>query len=83
MVYFVIGGQHVYHCYGCRESLHAAKVLATKSAKRPDVADVPSIYRQDQIVYPGTVWQAYPRQNCLPIAEKVNGHWRDPHKSAL
>ena len=52
--YVVIGGQHRYHYYGVRESLHAAKMLATANVEYWDNWQgwhTPLIYRMEDCEY--------------------------------
>ena len=50
--YYVIGGQYNFHCYGGRDSIQAAKVLATKNEEYWDNWQGwrrPAIYAAEQV----------------------------------
>lgn len=50
--YVVIGGQYESYCYGSSESLHGAKILASKSLEYWDnwsAFHYPVIYRRDDV----------------------------------
>ena len=73
----VIGGQYNYICYGVRDSLHAAKMLATRSEEFHDNYAgfcVPEIWRIENTVM--TEAGRVPLYGCpADYAKGDNGRW--------
>lgn len=78
--YYVIGGQYAAYCYGGAATLHAAKLLATRSAEYWDNWQgwrTPAIYRAEDCE-PCTNFygdQIAPRPGAVPVAHKSGEKW--------
>lgn len=79
--YVVIGGQYGYFCYGSCESLHQAKILATKNQEYWDNWQgwhTPSIYKSDDCQTDGV--DIFPKPNRHPLLVKADGKWSKWHE---
>lgn len=74
--YIVIGGQYKDYCYGEFDSLHAAKMCATKNAEYWDNWQgwhTPKIYKfTDCYEYDGVYYVFY---DTPPYAQKIGNKW--------
>lgn len=78
--YAVIGGQYQAYFYGFAETLHAAKLLASKNEEYWDNWQgwhTPRIYKAEDVEEIENFYgHGYaPKPFCEPYAVKVNGKW--------
>lgn len=73
--YIVVGGQYTYNVYGSKDSLRAAKQLASKHEEywgNWQGWHTPNIYRAEDCTEEG-----YPEPWAYPVAVKRNGRWTE------
>lgn len=80
--YAVIGGQYAYFCYGFSDTLHGAKMIATKNVEYWDNWQgwhTPKIYKAEDVIkgenFFGTAY--CPKEGACPVAIKIGGKWYD------
>lgn len=74
--YVVIGGQYTLTCYGVRDTLHAAKVLASAHPTYWDNWQgwhYPAIYRVSDCVTCNLDGNVYPAPSAIPVATRGHG----------